>query len=254
MDLQPLTPETWRSRAAAADVVLIGEHHDSTRDHDLQVEILQQLALEGRRDGRRLSVGVEMVQKRFQPVLDAYVAGRLDERGLYDGVEWATRWTWPFERYKPVFQFCQEQRIPLVALNTDGEVLSKVERGGLEALSDADWNANVLDRQGFAKLGADPAFKAYLSQVILPSYRMHGAMGILRQTVTGQVLPEDMTLKAFVRTDPLGPDNGEQRGERRAQQGRNRAGTTRRACRERSREIPLRAPGAYTAHQLCGRC
>jgi len=178
--------------------VLLGEHHDSADDHALQLDVIRGLAAQSAKDGKPLAVGLEMVQKRFQPVLDRYVQGDLDERGLFEGAEWARRWTWPFELYEPLFRFCRSGGVKLVALNTDAEVLAKVESGGLERLSAEDWQANMPDRTGFRQLGQDPAFKAYLHHLVVPSYRLHERLGILRQTVTGQVLTEDMSLLHFV--------------------------------------------------------
>merc|ERR1719414_45589 len=196
--LAPAGVEAWRAKLARSDVVLLGEHHDSEEDHALHLDVLCGLSEQSAEDGRPLAVGLEMVQKRFQPVLDSYVEGKLDERGLVAGTDWARRWTWPFELYEPVLRFCREQGVRLVALNTDYEVLAKVESGGLEQLTAEDWQANVPDRTGFRMLGKDPAFKAYLGNVVVPSYRLHERLGILRQTLTGQVLEEDMTLQHFV--------------------------------------------------------
>merc|ERR1719414_50570 len=196
--LAPAGAEAWRAKLARSDVVLLGEHHDSEEDHALHLDVLCGLFEQSAEDGRSLAVGLEMVQKRFQPVLDHYVEGKLDERGLARGTDWRRRWTWPFELYEPVLRFCREQGVRLVALNTDYEVLAKVESGGLEQLTAEDWQANVPDRTGFRMLGKDPAFKAYLGNVVVPAYRLHERLGILRQTLTGQVLEQDMTLKHFV--------------------------------------------------------
>lgn len=190
--------QAWQADLEQGDVILLGEHHNSTEDHALQLELLRDLAGQCDRDGKLLAVGMEMVQKRFQPVLDAYVQGGLSDRALFEQTDWARRWSWPFELYQPIFQFCRNRKIKLVALNTDAEVLAKVESGGLEKLTREEWQANIQDKSGFGLLGKDPAFKAYLARVVVPSYKLHEKLGILKQTVTGQVLEQDMTLQHFV--------------------------------------------------------
>eukprot|EP00419_Tripos_fusus_P075486 CAMPEP_0172888576 /NCGR_PEP_ID=MMETSP1075-20121228/136738_1 /TAXON_ID=2916 /ORGANISM="Ceratium fusus, Strain PA161109" /LENGTH=412 /DNA_ID=CAMNT_0013742475 /DNA_START=319 /DNA_END=1557 /DNA_ORIENTATION=- len=196
--LTPATRQAWQADLEQGDVILLGEHHNSVEDHALQLELLRNLAGQSERDGKVLAVGLEMVQKQFQPALDAYTQGGLSDRQLFEQTDWAKRWTWPFELYQPLFQFCRSGKIKLVALNTDAEVLAKVESGGLENLTKEEWQANIPDRVGFSQLGKDPAFKAYLANIVVPSYRLHQRLGILRQTVTGQVLDKDMSLQHFV--------------------------------------------------------
>ena len=65
--------------------VFLGEHHDAAADHLLQAEVIARVR---RRVGAQpLAVGFEGVQKRFQPQLDAYAAGRLTEAQLRVAVD-----------------------------------------------------------------------------------------------------------------------------------------------------------------------
>ena len=51
-----------------------------------------------------MAVGLEAVQRRFQPVLDDYLKGNINLAQLEQQTEWSTRWTWPFANYVPVFE------------------------------------------------------------------------------------------------------------------------------------------------------
>jgi len=187
----------WDSKLMDNDVILLGEHHNSLADHQMQKRIVERL-YKGTRGKRPMAVGMEMVQQRFQPVLDQYVAGKLTDAELYKNTEWEKRWSWPFEPSVPIFNYCRDNKIRMVALNTDGEALAKVERGGLEAMDQQDWAQFVPDRKGFSGMMANPEFKTYLNRVVIPSYYMHKQMGILKMTVTGQTLEKDMTMNHFV--------------------------------------------------------
>lgn len=81
-----------------------------------------------------MAIGLEQVQVQFQPILDAYLDAQISIEELRSGVEWDTRWIWPFEGYQPVFELARELQIPLVALNVDSEDLIMVEKGGLPNL------------------------------------------------------------------------------------------------------------------------
>lgn len=123
-----------------------------------------------------------MVQQQFQPVLDAYVAGEIDELGLYLRTDWDTRWMWPYELYLPVFRLCRAKKIPLVALNMNSEVLAKVRsEPGIANLSGEELRTYIGNAAVFASISNDPAFKAYISECIAPSYTTHSKMGLLRE-------------------------------------------------------------------------
>ncbi|KAL1520730.1 hypothetical protein AB1Y20_022298 [Prymnesium parvum] len=179
------------SRAKRA--VFLGEHHDAAADHSLQAALIRQL----RAARPEMAVGLEAVQQRFQPALDDYLAGRLDELELEAATEWRRRWVWPFANYAPIFQVCRELRIPLLALNVDSEDLSAVEVGGLPALPPATLRRYIPDTDGFGAFATTTAFKEYVAYVVKPSYTMHQRMGILRTTITGQQLDQDMPFRNF---------------------------------------------------------
>jgi len=199
LNLRKLPPsDSWEQHLAGLDVVLLGEHHDSDGDHEMQRLIVERLR--SALPSRPLAVGLEMVQQRFQGVLDAFTAGRITENELYVGTEWQKRWSWPFELSTPMFRYCKDNGIRLLALNTDSELLAKVSRGGLEAMSDGDWKRWVPDREGFTSMGGDAGFKTYLKRMIVPSYYMHARMGILSKklTLSGEKHDEKLSLKRFV--------------------------------------------------------
>ncbi len=51
--------------------------------------------------------------------------------------------------------------------------------------------------KGFGEFAIPPAYKTYISYVIEPSYDLHQQMGILRTTITGQQLEQDMSFRNF---------------------------------------------------------
>jgi len=138
-----------------------------------------------------------MVQLHFQPILDAYISKQISDEELKHQVEWEKRWSWSFEGYLPIFQTCREYNIPLIALNVDSEDLGLVEAGGLPALSREKIQKYIPDPNGFAEFARNTYYKTYVDYVISPSYELHKEMGILRRTITGQILEEDMPFARF---------------------------------------------------------
>lgn len=115
-------------------IIYLGETHDSIADHQIQLEILQEL--QKRRPN--LSIALEQFQRPYQRVLDDYQQGKLTEAQLVTNSEYETRWGFPWSLYEPLLQFAKTNNLPLIALNTPSEVTRKVSRKGLESLSFVD--------------------------------------------------------------------------------------------------------------------
>ena len=117
--------------------IFLGEHHPALRDHLLQAALLRSLCTTRSRQ-QPLAVGLEAVQRQFQPVLNDYIAGRIGEAELFDATDWERRWYWPFEYYAPIFRICREYDGEYFRIRTCALCLALVlEVMGLE------WRARV---------------------------------------------------------------------------------------------------------------
>jgi uncharacterized iron-regulated protein len=131
---QLVTTPAMLRQLESADVVYLGETHDRSADHAVQLAIIQ--TLHDRQPN--LTIGLEMFQRPYQQLLDRYIAGDLSEADLRDRSEYAERWGFDWELYAPILRYAQAQKIPLIALNTPTEVTRKVSRAGLAQLNWAD--------------------------------------------------------------------------------------------------------------------
>ena len=68
------------ARASAQSVLLLGETHNVAAHHDWQLDTLR--ALHARRP--QMVIGLEMLPRNAQPVLDAWVRGDIDETALFE--------------------------------------------------------------------------------------------------------------------------------------------------------------------------
>ncbi len=157
VDLRTLTDfAAILPQLAARRVVFVGETHTRPEDHGVELEVIQGLYA---RDPN-LAIGVEFFQQPFQQYLDAYVAGKLDERGLLRKTEYYKRWGYDFRLYAPILRFAREHHLPLIALNVPEEITSKVGRKGLESLTAAERASlpTTLD-------DSDPHYRARLKEI-----------------------------------------------------------------------------------------
>ncbi|MBD2326948.1 ChaN family lipoprotein [Alkalinema sp. FACHB-956] len=119
---------------AQAQVVYLGEVHDSEADHRAQRFILEQL----HHQRPRLTIAMEMFQRPFQSILDRYLQDKISEQTLLDRTEYQKRWGFPWRFYQPIVQFAKQHQLPVVALNAPSEVVRQVGRKGLDSLKLTD--------------------------------------------------------------------------------------------------------------------
>ncbi len=112
-------------------VIFIGEYHDNFAHHLNQLTIIQKL-YEKNHD---IAIGMEMFQRRFQPILDAYIHGSIDERTFLEKSQYFARWGYNYHLYKPIIDFAKAHQIPLIALNLEKEITKKISKTGLRSLN-----------------------------------------------------------------------------------------------------------------------
>lgn len=118
-------------RLLEADLVCVGEKHDSEPHHRLQLQIIR--ALFARDD--RLGVGMEMFQRPFQGAIDAYFQGKSSEREFLKASEYFERWGYDWDLYRPIVEFSRKNAVPLAALNAPRELTSKLGKVGWDGLT-----------------------------------------------------------------------------------------------------------------------
>jgi uncharacterized iron-regulated protein len=156
----PLDSPDLMTRLAQRQVVLLGEMHDSFEHHRWQLQTLA--ALYAQRPD--MVLGFEMFPRRVQGVLDRWVEGKLSEAEFLKQSEWNKVWNYDPSLYMPLFHFARMNRIPMLALNVDRGLTTKVREQGWDAMPKSE-------RQGLSKPA--PAQPAYLEE-LLGVYQTHG--------------------------------------------------------------------------------
>ncbi|MBD2088748.1 ChaN family lipoprotein [Microcoleus sp. FACHB-1515] len=131
---QSVNIQTFLADLAEAQIVYLGETHDSPADHAAQLEIIRSL----HQQNLQLAIGMEMFQQQFQSVIDRYLAGEITEEELREQTEFDSRWGFDWEFYAPILRYARDRQIPVIALNVPTEITRQVAQGGLESLSESD--------------------------------------------------------------------------------------------------------------------
>jgi uncharacterized iron-regulated protein len=149
--------ELFRDLAAKPSVALLGESHTDADDHRWQLHTLA--ALHGR--GGTIVIGFEAFPRRLQAVLDDWVDGKLTEEAFLKASEWRQVWGYDASLYMPLFEFARLNRIPMIALNVERRLVSRVGQQGWD-------NVPAAEREGLSDPApADPAYQRDLARLWL---------------------------------------------------------------------------------------
>jgi uncharacterized iron-regulated protein len=137
-------------------IVFVGETHDRYDHHLNQLAILRAL----HQRNPRLAIGVEWFQQPFQPVVDAWLAGKIDENELLRKTGYFDRWRYDYRMLRPIMEYARANHIPVMALNAPAELTRKVSRMGLQGLGAQE------QQQLPAHLAPpDPAYRSRLEKI-----------------------------------------------------------------------------------------
>lgn len=127
----PLSREVFAEKLRGARAIYVGEQHNSRHSHLSQLDVLAQTYAVS----RDLALGVEMLPRRLQPQIDAFLAGSLDEAGFLAAIDWEHTWGFDYGLYRPLFEFCRTHGLRLYALNAPRELVRAVRQRGVSGLS-----------------------------------------------------------------------------------------------------------------------
>jgi uncharacterized iron-regulated protein len=141
-------------------IVFVGETHDSIDDHTVEFKVLE--GLHQRWPGR-LALGLEMLPRNAQADVDAYVEGEMDEESFAH--VWTRHWGHTFRYYEEILRYARDNRIKVLALNTDGDLKKAVREKPVEEIE-----SDLADRLPEMDL-ADP-YHRDMTEAIFDAHRM----------------------------------------------------------------------------------
>ena len=161
-------------------LVFIGEVHSDPEDHLIQVQILQALM----EFNPSPDAAMEFFQRDQQKAIDRYFQGKISETQFLKEVDWRRNWGFPYRFYRPLVQIVRQRHRGLFAINAPREVVRKVARKGLHALTPEERNAVArhIDL-------TFPEHRAFLKKIF--SKHRHGDLGNFEYFYQAQCVWED---------------------------------------------------------------
>jgi uncharacterized iron-regulated protein len=128
---QPVSFDELIGRLAGKRVTYVGERHDDTGHHEIQLRIIR--TLESRL--QKLAVGMEMFDYTYQDKLDRWSAGQYDWNNFLKQTHWYANWKFDDSLYQDILMHIQARKIRLIGLNIPFHLPPKIAIGGLDSLS-----------------------------------------------------------------------------------------------------------------------
>jgi len=188
--LADVLPELLKRR-----IIYVGEQHDKYAHHMNQLTIIKRLV----EAGKKVAVGMEMFQIPYQKAIDDYLAGQTDERTFLKASAYFDKWWYDYNLYKPIIDYVKKNKLPMVALNIEGDISRKVARKGLGGLSEKEKGALPLEMDF-----SDSQYRQDLFRVFQMHQRQHSLKTsdffLQSQTVWDETMAE--TVHRFVSFHP----------------------------------------------------
>ena len=156
--------ETMIGELQDAPVVFVGERHDASSHHALQLDILKAL----KAAGKKLAIGMEMFERTSQPALDAWSDGKMPESAFRKVYERSWR-NIPWGMYRDIMLFARDNGIPVVALNAPRKIVQAVAQKGFASLD--------AEQRGELPPDVDATVSGKYLQLMRSYYPSHGRDG-----------------------------------------------------------------------------
>lgn len=114
-------------------VVFLGETHDRADHHQWQLEVSENIF----RHRTDIALGFEMFPKRVQPIVDKWARDQISMRSFLNEVDWDSIWGFNSDLYRPIFQFCKDNKLPMIALNCNRALVTDIGKNGWNAVDPA---------------------------------------------------------------------------------------------------------------------
>jgi len=109
------------------DIVFAGEFHDHIANHLAQLALLRTL----HQRVPKLALSMEQFERDQQSKLDDYLAGKIGEETLTEGLGWKNY----AEAYRPLVEYAKDNHLPIIAANAPRDIVRCVAREGSSYLN-----------------------------------------------------------------------------------------------------------------------
>ncbi len=125
-------------KVLSADLVFHGDYHTLKQSQHSVIRVLREI--KGKRD---IIMCLEMFHAADQKIVDRFMAGELPEKAFLEKIDYAKKWPFRWENWRPIIAFCRLNRIPVLGINNESNDVK-----GIEKLKQRDrFSARIIARK-----------------------------------------------------------------------------------------------------------
>lgn len=128
---RPSTIDAVVAALADADVAFLGEMHDDTIGHQVQLEIFKRV-IERYGAKRKVTLSLEMFERDVQTIVNEYLAGQITESHFLRS---SRPWDNYRPDYRPLVELARERKLEVIAANAPRRYVNMVSRNGIASLN-----------------------------------------------------------------------------------------------------------------------
>ncbi|MBI4224427.1 MAG: ChaN family lipoprotein, partial [Deltaproteobacteria bacterium] len=111
---RPAAIEEMLRACRRADIVYVGDYHTLHQSQRSFLRILKSVV----KKNKNFVIGLELLHKRHQKILDDYLAGKISESNFLEKVGLRKHWVFDlWESFKPIFDFAKYHDAPVLAVD-----------------------------------------------------------------------------------------------------------------------------------------
>lgn len=194
--------QTLVRELSTARIVVLGEYHQHPGQHRNQLAILEGL----RALNPRMLVGVEIISKSQQSLLNDWVEGRIPEKEFENLVAGRMLRPETFAVYYPLFRWARNHKIKLLALDIPRSLAGKIARQGLAALTSQERQMAAREIRVGPPAYRKRVLRVFSAHRALPNQDLFFKAQVVRDETMAETLvdylksPEGLNLSAVVIT------------------------------------------------------
>jgi hypothetical protein len=108
----------------SSQVVFLGDFHS----FDQNSRNLERLTRELIKQKNKFCLGVELVQEKNQESIEKYLKHQITELEFLEEIEYHDSWRFPWTYYRPFFEMARKHQLPIIGLNSEGNLQERDHR------------------------------------------------------------------------------------------------------------------------------
>ena len=147
------------SRLKQADIMIFGDFHAQKQSSRGFLRIIRKIK-------SPFVIALECLRVADQPSIDSFLAGELSEKDFLAKVAWKKNWGFPWDNYKSLFKWAQQNKVKIYGINVNAPVRSLRERDEYSAKAIKDIFSKNKDVKVFVQYGDLHLASAHLPKSI----------------------------------------------------------------------------------------